>query len=97
MPAVAIVAVLGMFAVPLYFTKRWYDYREKKLSARANEHEMQLMRKDYKQLIGRVQELETMVLDSDYELNTKLSKLELGSGDKPAQKLLEEKSVNTEK
>ena len=58
---------------------------------------MQLMRKDYKQLIGRVQELETMVLDSDYELNTKLSKLELGSGDKPAQKLLEEKSMNTEK
>ena len=94
---VAIAALVGFFGVPIYFTKRWYDYREKKLSARSNEHEMQLMRKDYKQLIGRVQELETMVLDSDYELNTKLSKLELGSGDKPAQKLLEEKSMNTEK
>jgi hypothetical protein len=78
LPVIVPVALFAcIFGVPAYFIKRWYDYRELKLKSQTDQLELERLRADHLLLTTRLEQLEDTVHDADYELNSKLAKLEL--------------------
>jgi len=77
----ALIPILGIFAVfgvPAYLFKRYFDLKERQLRQQnADDAEM---RKELAALKSRVQVLESIVVDGDYELNRKLGALDEGKG-----------------
>ncbi len=81
-PLMAIFAVFGPIA---YTIKRAFDLREQKLLARPDAKllaelsetslELETMREERKQLLARVENLESIVCSVDYELNARLANL----------------------
>ncbi|MBL4634930.1 MAG: hypothetical protein JKY56_13745 [Kofleriaceae bacterium] len=71
---IPIVAILAVFGVPAYMFKRAMDYKERKLELNASEANKQLeaSNEERTQLLERLELLEAIVHDGDYELNRQI-------------------------
>jgi serine/threonine-protein kinase len=82
---VPIVALIMVFGPAFYWVKRRYDLKEKQLTAgdpgvkllQAHEEERKL-------LAERIENLEAIVCNNDYELNMRIAQLAVGPGQAPA-------------
>lgn len=72
---IPLVAIAAMVGVPIYLAKRYFDLKERQLKS-AGDREQEMAR-ELAALRERVQVLEAIVVESDRELDRKLSKLEL--------------------
>jgi hypothetical protein len=73
---VPILGIVAVFGVPAYLFKRYFDLKERQLKQHsADDAEI---RKELAALKGRIQVLESIVVDSDYDLNRKLGALDEG-------------------
>lgn len=71
---VPILGIFAVFGVPAYLFKRYFDLKERQLKQQ-NADDAEL-RKELAALKGRIQVLESIVVDSDYDLNRKLAALD---------------------
>jgi len=75
---VPIVSVLAFFAVPIYWMKRRYDLQEKKTlrgNTSASNKELAFVENERKLLQARVENLESIICNADYELNQRIGRL----------------------
>lgn len=74
------------FGAPTYLISRWMRLRERRLELDAKTNKLLVaMREENRLLEERVESLESVVMDADYELNQKLRNLELSDGAKVTQ------------
>ncbi len=76
---VPILAIVAFFGVPAYLFKRYFDLKERQLKQQHTDDAE--MRKELAALKGRIQVLEAIVVDSDFDLNRKLGALDDGKQD----------------
>mgnify|MGYP003631740600 CR=1 FL=1 len=70
---IPIVAILAVFGVPAYMFKRVMDLKERKLElAAATNKQLEAYKEDRKLLVGRLEVLEAIVEDGDFELNQQM-------------------------
>jgi len=70
---IPIVAILAVFGVPAYLIKRIMDLKERKLELTAVENkQLQAHNEDRKLLVARLEALEAIVQDGDFELNQQI-------------------------
>lgn len=74
---IPIVAILAVFGVPAYMFKRAMDYKERKLELQASEaseanKQLVASNEERAQLLERLEILEAIVHDGDYELNRQI-------------------------
>lgn len=66
-------AILAVFGVPAYLIKRIMDLKERKLELTAVENkQLQAHNEDRKLLVARLEALEAIVQDGDFELNQQI-------------------------
>jgi hypothetical protein len=71
---IPILGIVAVFGVPAYLFKRYFDLKERQLRQQsADDAET---RKELAGLKARIQVLESIVVDSDYDLNRKLGALD---------------------
>jgi hypothetical protein len=71
---IPILGIVAVFGVPAYLFKRYFDLKERQLKQQnADDAET---RKELAGLKARIQVLESIVVDSDYDLNRKLDALD---------------------
>lgn len=70
---IPIVAILAVFGVPAYMFKRVMDLKERKLELdAATNKQLEAYKEDRKLLVGRLEVLEAIVEDGDFELNQQM-------------------------
>ena len=70
---IPIVAILAVFGVPAYLIKRIMDLKERQLELTAAENkQLQAYNEDRKLLVARLETLEAIVQDGDFELNQQI-------------------------
>lgn len=76
---IAIVAILATFGIPALIIKRWMELRHERLLAEKGggqgKEQLEAMKDERKLLLGRIENLETIVCSVDHELNLKLNRL----------------------
>jgi serine/threonine-protein kinase len=75
MDITGIVAILMVFGLPMYAIKRRYDLKERNLKSKEDPKELEESKKERKLLQERVENLESIVTNVDYELNLRIAKL----------------------
>jgi serine/threonine-protein kinase len=79
---VPIIAILSVFGIPGYLALKALEYRHQRKLREADAKsappaELEAMKRERKLLVGRIENLETIVCSVDYELNQKLNRLVL--------------------
>ncbi len=70
---IPIVAILAVFGVPAYMFKRIMDFKLRKLElASATNKQLESNNQERQLLLERVEALETVILDGDFELNQQI-------------------------
>ena len=70
---IPIIAILAVFGVPAYMFKRIMDLKERKLElAAATNKQLQAYNEDRQLLVERLEALEAVVQDGDFELNQQM-------------------------
>ena len=71
---IPIVAILAVFGLPIYMFKRTMDYKERKLEIETSAANKQLAasNEERAQLVARLEVLEAIVHDGDFELNRQI-------------------------
>ncbi len=77
---IPVVGIVAMFGVPTYVLKRYFDLRERRLaldegSHRALSNQVAALQAAKDELEQRVGVLESIVVEGDFELNRRLSRL----------------------
>ena len=78
---IPIISVLAFFGVPAYFFKRYFDLKERRLKLDSDteqllKKELGSLRDEGDKMRERLQVLESIVVEGDFELNKKLNALE---------------------
>jgi predicted Ser/Thr protein kinase len=77
---VAIIALIVIFGPGFYWVKRRFDFKEKQLTG-GNPDTVKLLQaseEERKLLIERIENLEAIVVNTDYELNMRIAQLSVG-------------------
>ncbi|WP_428267953.1 serine/threonine-protein kinase [Haliangium sp.] len=77
-----IIILMVVFSLPIYWLKRRYDFKEKQITGGRGDADPKLL-KAYQEeravLLERIENLETIVCQSDYELNMRIAQLVAGA------------------
>jgi predicted Ser/Thr protein kinase len=83
---VPIVALIMIFGPAFYWVKRRFDFKEKQLTGGdpGAVKLLQAAEEERKLLVERIENLEAIVCNNDYELNIRIAQLSVGAGQAPA-------------